>query len=335
MELGPFQLVRFPMSEHTLDSMALVFRTDSSPEIGVGHVMRSCAVAEKAISRGIEAVFIGDLGNIDWVSDYVHTLGFSAVLPPTELMKFVDTKNHLILDSYTIPVESPGIEKKAWKKVVSFFDDVTPHYEATLQIHLGPDSLSNVKASGEIYSGLSYIPFRKGIIRRSEFSAAVRNVLVFSGGTDPFGFSEKFAKMLRKFQIFEEAIFLSQDASKITCFDKRYRVEQFGKNLDRLIDGADLVFTSASTSSLEVAVRGIPVGVAAIVENQHSYYESLKSSQIAARIGERLLTGEWKFDEIIIEELLYNVDFRKVLREQALEVLDFCGADRVLELIIN
>jgi hypothetical protein len=60
--------------------MRFVFRADASREIGSGHVMRSSVLAEEAISRGFECVFIGKISDLDWVAKRISTLGFTQVL---------------------------------------------------------------------------------------------------------------------------------------------------------------------------------------------------------------------------------------------------------------
>ena len=62
-----------------LNPMRFVFRADASIEIGAGHVMRSSAIAEEAISQGIECVFVGSILDMDWLTDRIRGLGFFEV----------------------------------------------------------------------------------------------------------------------------------------------------------------------------------------------------------------------------------------------------------------
>ena len=48
--------------------MRFIFRADASRENGSGHVMRSSVLAEEAISRGYECIFIGEISDLDWVA---------------------------------------------------------------------------------------------------------------------------------------------------------------------------------------------------------------------------------------------------------------------------
>jgi hypothetical protein len=57
--------------------------------------MRLYAIAEEAISRGIESFFIGNYLEVGWLSEKIHNLGFSAINP--ELDSYLEDKNDAIL----------------------------------------------------------------------------------------------------------------------------------------------------------------------------------------------------------------------------------------------
>jgi spore coat polysaccharide biosynthesis predicted glycosyltransferase SpsG len=67
--------------------------------------MRSSALAEEVIARNIEAVFIGDIQELPWVTSRIEELGFSQILNKED--DFVPNSNSdvLILDSYSIPID--------------------------------------------------------------------------------------------------------------------------------------------------------------------------------------------------------------------------------------
>ena len=95
--------------------MRFVFRADASIEIGAGHVMRSSAIAEEAISQGIECVFVGSILDMDWLTDRIRGLGFFEVVEPQE---FRSSKNSdvLVLDSYTVDPNNAFLEKSTGEK---------------------------------------------------------------------------------------------------------------------------------------------------------------------------------------------------------------------------
>ena len=170
--------------------MRFIFRADASQEIGSGHVMRSSVLAEEAISRGFECIFVGRISDLDWVADRISKLGFSQVY--SNQGNFLSDANSdvLILDSYSIPVSEPFIAKKNWKIIMSISDKITPEYESDIELRPG---LAKVKVEQEtplVLSGADYILVRKGIGKsnRERSLGGVLKVLVTGGGSDPFGF---------------------------------------------------------------------------------------------------------------------------------------------------
>lgn len=315
--------------------MRLVFRADSSKEIGVGHVMRICAIAEKAISRGIDCVFVGDLGGILWVEDYVTSLGFVEVLKKDQSGCSPSTEDILILDSYTISPTEKFLAKSAWRRVVNIFDEVTPKYDANVNIHPGMGFPGIEHIEGSVYSGPEYISFRQSIKKSDAISPRVNRVLVFAGGTDPHNLALEIAQYLATISSFSEAIFVCNQESQIKNLDSRFSTVPFGVDLDKLVEMSDLVITSASTASFEVAVRGIPVGVIAVADNQHAYYAKVMKSGFAAALGVRTEDGLWKINQDAIFELFDIPSARRLLRENSLAIFDLEGSGRVLDLIIS
>jgi spore coat polysaccharide biosynthesis predicted glycosyltransferase SpsG len=117
--------------------MRFVFRADASMTIGSGHVMRSSAIAEEAIARGIPSLFVGNISELGWVSERIRGLGFIQVLENTS--EFIPDKNEdiLIIDSYEIKTDDVFVQSQNWSKVVSIFDELTPDYSCDLRIHPG------------------------------------------------------------------------------------------------------------------------------------------------------------------------------------------------------
>lgn len=315
--------------------MRLVFRADASAQIGVGHVMRLCAIAEKSILNGDECLFVGDLGGIIWLKKYVESVGFKNIIARERIQDVVSVENILILDSYEISKSDPSINIDNWGLVVSIFDDKTPVYNAHLHIHPGIDQVDSSGRTGKIYGGSEYIPFRSSITKVSKMNSEVEKILVFAGGTDTFNMAFEIAQVLSNLIEFKSAIFISSNKSEIEGLDSRFSVFEFGSVLDELVVASDLVITAASTSSLEIAVRGIPLSVISVVDNQVSNYNAIAAAQIAECIGSRSSDGTWNIDEELIRHLISESDRRRSLISNASRILDLKGNERLLNLIYS
>src|SRR4051794_25308911 len=62
--------------------MRILLRVDASPETGVGHLVRTMAVAEEARGRGHEVVVCGAL-DVEWADQQVQDAGLAVVPPPS------------------------------------------------------------------------------------------------------------------------------------------------------------------------------------------------------------------------------------------------------------
>jgi spore coat polysaccharide biosynthesis predicted glycosyltransferase SpsG len=313
----------------------LVFRVDASSSIGTGHVMRCSAIIEEATTRGISCVVIGRLGGVRWLED--RLIGISALhYEHEESFQIADGEDILVIDSYEIPVTHEFIQPKNWKAVVSVSDDATPDYLASLVIHPGIDEFRNAENAFRVLKGAEFIPFRKSIKK----SLRVKNsplckIVIFAGGIDNFGFALNLARYLKEISEFNEAVFFSNSQSEITSLDSRFVVRDFGPLLDVELENADLVFTTASTSSLEIIAREIPVGICFSVENQISYFEALIKEEVAFGIGNLNPAKNWELDMVAIERLITDSGLRDQLSANSSGFLDLLGSQRLVDEILK
>jgi spore coat polysaccharide biosynthesis predicted glycosyltransferase SpsG len=243
--------------------MRFIFRADASRKSGSGHVMRSSVIAEEAISRGIDCIFLGTITGLDWVSGRISNLGFSLVTTDVNLVQVNSDTDVLILDSYSVSVSDPFIAKKNWKFVLSICDAITPKYDADIQLR---PELSDVQFGQEIpsvLSGADHVLIRKGIRKstRKKLKGDILKILVVGGGSDPFGFVPAVAKILTSVNI-EMEVHLFTDSMIQDESLLRFVSHRIGSELDLIADHIDVVFTTASTSSLEFIAREIPTGIA-------------------------------------------------------------------------
>ena len=314
--------------------MRFVFRTDASTSIGSGHVMRSSAIAEEAIARGIPSFFVGKISDLTWVSERIRGLGFIQVLENSS--EFIPDENEdiLIIDSYEIPTDDVFVQLRNWSKVVSIFDELTPDYSCDLRIHPGLTKAWPKRFSGSTLSGPKFVPLRKSIKNSTENTPkGTLEVLVVGGGSDAYGFVPAVVNLLTQLtQDFHATIFTNSFLSM--DLGERFTVSEVGLNLDLIANTADLVFTTASTTSREFLARGSAVAIGCAVDNQELYYKELSGGDYAAPIGE-FLNNEWHLDAELIQELLSSETFRVTLKANSANLIDLNGAKRIVDEILK
>lgn len=316
--------------------MRYVLRADASPFIGAGHVMRSSAIAEELIARGQDVIFIGHIVNLPWVEERIATLGFSQIYSTSKEFFPSAESDILLLDSYEIELDDSFIALSNWLHVVAIVDALTPSYRCSLRIHPGLDSSWTGESSTPILAGPNYIPFRKALsqkIKTPNRGNEQLKIAVVAGGSDPYQLVLEVAKTLHHTPGDFEVYVFTNSSSESTL-DARFHYVEIGAKLDELTQDVDLVLTTSSTSCLEFLARGLCVGVACSVDNQEQYYNSLGELGVAAQIGFRNIKNQWELDEERIHLLVSSVEFRSRLISRAAGLIDFKGAERIVDAIM-
>lgn len=316
--------------------MRIIFRADASREIGSGHVMRSSVLAEEAVARGFECIFIGNISGLDWVAERISTLGFAQVLSDESSFVPNAKSDVLVLDSYSIPISNTFIAKKNWKLVMSICDLITPNYKVDIEIRPGFEEIREGRETPVVLSGAEYILIRRGILKSNgrKVDSRYPKVLVVGGGSDPFGFVPTIAEVIQPFMMnLEVHLFTNEQIS--AEFSHNFIIHPIGSELDLIAQEVDLVLTTASSSSLEFIAREIPTGVVCLIDNQEDCYEQLGRLGYATQIGVRTSAGAWQFNVEAIRNLLVCQEKRDALKESVLDLVDLKGAERVIDFLVG
>ena len=315
--------------------MRYVLRADASQSIGSGHVMRLSAIAEEFIGRGEEVIFVGHFSDVPWLALRINSLGFSKILHSEgEFISDPET-DVLILDSYMISVENEFIQKVKWKKIVAIADTLTPAYQSHLEIRPGLTFGKEYVSKNKVLEGPRFIPFRKSIQGKKGGLTpnAVLEILVVGGGTDSFNFVAAVCKVLSEIrEDFHVNIFTNQIG--LEALDSRFTTKPIGSELDQYAEISDLVFTTASTSSLEFLSRGVAVGIGCAIDNQADYYETLSSAGVAIPIG-KFTEGSWHISQSKVSELVSSKQLRLALRKKCSGLIDLEGSKRIVDEILT
>ncbi|CAN2169228.1 spsG Spore coat polysaccharide biosynthesis protein, predicted glycosyltransferase [Candidatus Nanopelagicaceae bacterium] len=296
--------------------------------------MRSSVLAEEAISRGFECIFVGRISNLEWVSGRIANLGFSQVIMDECSFKANKELDVLVVDSYDISVSDLFIAKNHWKLVLSICDAFTPNYDSDIELRPGLVAAESVHDAPILLSGPDYVLIRNGIgkSKREKSVGDVLKLLILGGGSDPFGFVTAIAEVVG-FMDLNLEVHIFTDRTITGNSNVNFVQHPIGFELDFIANDVDLVFTTASTSSLEFIAREIPTGVVCAVDNQEDYYVSLGRMGYAAQLGVRNSDSGWEFNSTIIKELLESQEKRDSLKEAIRGVIDLKGAARVIDVL--
>jgi spore coat polysaccharide biosynthesis predicted glycosyltransferase SpsG len=299
--------------------------------------MRLSAIAEELIARGKEVIFVGQITELVWVEKRVRSQGFSQIYKKQEDFVPDPAIDVLIIDSYEIDTHDSFIAPCNWLHIISIFDKMTPLYNCTLRIHPGFDYTSTSGSISPSLAGPEYIPLRSELSKktfiRKKFASPLK-IVVTAGGSDPYKLVQHISRILQKSDENFFAILFSEFTFD-SGLDSRFEIVEIGERLADLSQDADLVFTTASTSSLEFIARGMCIGIACSVDNQQQNYELLGKLGVAAQIGFRNSKNQWIFDENVINTLISSVQIRSELVARTVGLIDFKGSERIVDAILN
>jgi spore coat polysaccharide biosynthesis predicted glycosyltransferase SpsG len=299
--------------------------------------MRVSAIAERLIARGKFVVFIGQISDLPWVKERIMKLGFSRIYSDPRSFNSDPITDVLLLDSYEIAVDDPFISLKNWLHVIVMMDEHTPSYSCTLRIHPSLDSSWIKESSTPILNGPKYIPLRSSLSKKlsnpTRFGEGIK-VVVVSGGSDPYNMVLEVSNILTKLTVSFEAHLFTNSPTKFAS-DPRFRFCEIGSSLEEVSRDANLILTSSSTSSLEFIAQGHCVGIVCVVDNQRQYYTQLGQLGVAAQIGSRIDSQGWNIEPNIIHRLITDSEYREELKNKAIDLIDFGGADRIVDAIVS
>lgn len=302
--------------------------------------MRSCVLAQEAISRGISCVFAGEVTELKWVRERIESLGFQEIYYDNLEELEPSGEDIVVIDSYSLPLTSKFNDITKWKKIVAISDKSTPDFNA--QVVVSQSILHSRRTSNGVkqLSGSTYLLLRDVASLSSNLNSAeqILKVLVVGGGTDPFYFCSNLASFLThqefspaiEFHFFTPHKIPSSLNTKIDFIH-----HEIGPELDEIMTKVDLAFTLASTTSFEFLARNIPVGIAVAISNQDQNYEELLANKLALGIGYRETSGSWNFDIMAITNLLESAELRSELKSRANEINFSDGAVNVLDEILK
>ena len=316
--------------------MRFVFRVDASPQIGVGHVMRCLAIAESAKVRGVNCIFVSDLGQIVWLEEKLKSRGLEISSPEELIRQSFNFSDVLILDSYEIDPNDKFIKATWWCYRVAIVDEYSPKYSADLYIHPGLDDAWSQYPPDIFRYGNKLIPIRdelKNLAYEKESNFEI-DFMIIGGGTDTFLLGEEMVKFFSSKTGYQNVTVISDTLDSIDVKDSRIHLMRPGNALKDALAQASFVITTASTLSLELVALGIPIGVVCATANQTANFNYLISNNLAFNVGYRLINGEWKIDGQLIEDLIRQKNLRIELLNNSQGQIGLDGANEIVDLIL-
>lgn len=338
--------------------MRIGIRADANEIVATGHVMRCLAIAEELKNLGRNPLFISA---DDFPRPLIEQRGFDVVSlqsdwkhmeKETEQLRAVIDKHHIGL----MLVDSYYATKTYFEKIHSFtkamyIDDLGKEvYDVDFAVcyanyykdlELEERYPSNVK----LLLGTRYAPLRRGFsdLPPKRISPEIKEVLVLSGGTDPYDFLWNFSQKLTESSLFE-----TLETIQIICgryYDKYDELtERFAgipklhfhkavKDIEKYMLCADAAVTAAGVTVYELCAAGVPAITYTIADNQQGNAKSFQKDGIMEYAGD--LRSDPVMERIIrlLDEKYRDFSYRNRVSEAMRQRVDGKGARHIAESI--
>lgn len=343
--------------------MNIFFRTDSSIDIGTGHVIRCLTLADALRQREVNVSFIcreeqGNLiSHIERSGYKVHHL--QSGIDIEEDRKLTEkiiaacevSPDWLIIDHYDIDISWETSLRKFVKKIMVIDDLANRRHNCDLLLDQNYSSNGNrydrlvpdncIKFFGPTYA-LLRPQFQKIRENLKERNSEIKRILVFMGGVDP---TNETCKVLRAIKMLERPN-IAIDVVVGSSNPHQAEIEAFVStmpntichvnvdNMAELMALADLCIGAGGTTTWERCCLGLPSIVMILAENQRKIAESLSREEVIVNLG-------W-FEDVketdirdALKNLANNLDFRRSLSIKGCKIVDGRGVERVSQMMIG
>lgn len=345
--------------------MNIFVRTDSSVDIGLGHVMRCLTLAEELCKRGATVNFIcRDLpGNI---CHLIKQKGFKTGLLYN---KFIDqetdamqTKAELndsemradwiIADHYFLSKEWENMIRPIAKKIM-VIDDFNNRYhncDLLLNQNLSQDIGSSydgfIPDNCQKLLGPTYSLLRPEFLHAShEFKRHIKEakrLLVFFGGSDPTNETSKTLLAIQMLNMPDiETIVIIGTSNPFRAEIERLALQIKGvtcyfnpENIAELMAASDICIGAGGSSTWERCCMGLPSIVISVAENQRRVIEDIGRQGIVVDMGCQDKINEFDLKNEI-ENLIKDIDKRRMMSVKSKGLVDGKGSNRVADIMLG
>lgn len=325
---------------------SVVVHCNAGGEYGMGHLMRTIAVAEEAVRRDWHVEFAGC-----FTDTAIRVL--SAELSTIEVKSFDSVPSSEDWTDYLISrgpdvfhVDTYVGDTTQWRSGTWLLSNVQDgefgRRPADLAIdpNLDAEKERGATDSSALY-GIDYSLIRSRVRRQRRAPMQTSNhdrILVVMGGTDPTDATPRVIALLdllpgrRRVTVIAPAHLAraTQDAADHSAHE--VLVIPFANDLPELAASHDLVISAAGTSMWDLACIGVPMALVCVIDNQEKGYRAAVSHGVAFPLGYR-----WKEQNLAegfaaLGALLQgNPQDAEIMAKRAFQLVDGQGSSRVLD----
>ena len=321
----------------------ILFRCDSSRQIGTGHVTRSFALAEVFAINGWEVTFSGEFEDPKWILGFLKKIENVIIEKPTKTIKQNKDYEVIVLDSYDIETVEAEVFSKLGRFIICIVDDISIRIKADIYVSTLPAQyLPQFNDMNKCLFGPEFALIRKEIILNDKNRALIgssekKTVGLFTGGSSKTEFLEiMLTQIIPKLEgwnikIFSESIdFNNFDKQKVNLEFVAPRPDFYNE-----LNGLNLVISPASVSSWEFINMELPLAVYGIYQNQKTVYDFIVNGGYAEGLGFVENYNAFKLNEDNLKIAMDKSSEKKFSQNRNKKIIDGNGSNRIYEEVIK
>ena len=337
--------------------MATLFRVDGSGEIGMGHIVRSSALAEGLKETGEKLIFVTRRYD-GKAAEFLNRRGWTTEVLESRLSLREDWKATLegiarnqadtvVTDSYDIDESYLRVLKKSGVFLVTLDDQVKLNFPSDLIIN------QNLGFTEEQYRKTEAAQLLLGpkfAILRNEFRmkrsvprplvSRPQQILVTFGGGEEGGLSGKVVRaLLAMKEDFKITVVLGPAHSRKTDLKNlekqeggRVEVKENVQEMAELMHRSDLAVCAGGTTCWELACLGVPALIFILADNQKKNSEELDRLGCAVHLGPAESFEEKKL-QTHLAGLLHRPEKIKAMSGRNQALVDGLGVQRIVKVL--
>ena len=346
--------------------MNIVFRVDSSSQMGVGHLMRCLTLADELKKQNHNATFIcrelkGNLIKLiehrvlilpvdkDFQSDdlYLSWLGATQEQDAKQTIQVIhDNVDLLVVDSYALD-EAWHKQLEPHTKKIIVIDDLADRQfncDILLNQNLGShkdDYKNKVPKDCKLLLGCEYAllrsefsKLRSQALEKRKNTKEIKNILISMGGSDRKNLTYNILQNINdsfNITVVLGALSLHIDMIRQYAKDKNIKVIVNANNMAELMLEADLSIGASGSTNWERLCLGLPSLIFTVAENQIKFSKILDELGLIRLLGH---VGERKTVNVTKESIL-SIDDLSAWSERCFNSCSCNGASKVVGIITS
>lgn len=334
--------------------MKVAFRVDANSKIGIGHIMRCTTLAIKLRKHGAQCQFFISKDTI--INETIKRYGFDYIKLNSEYNQIDESVNELnfyiekygyelvVIDSYFV---TNHFFKQLNQKVKTVFitEDYPEQTDITCNYFLNYNLYLN-NYEPPVSNKTQYLLGSKYCLIRDEFNSCKskpknHDILILSGGTDPFNCLEKITEfLLPKDEIKNYSFLLVVTKNKnnihelVKAFrdNKRVKIIIEPQNISDVINSCCLAITAAGSTLYEVFACGTPAISYSFVDNQEKIADAFSKNKIIEYAG-KINVNPTETLHNIFNYILLNCENN--IKTNSKEVINVDGAELLASILID